>query len=78
MIEKFCNYLTNKIRKAMPDVTDERAEVINYGLQLVIGEVPKIFIMLLIAYALGILELSILSFLIIMPYRTFAGGFLSI
>ena len=57
MIEKFCNYLTNKIRKNMPEVTDERAEVINYGLQLVIGEVPKTFIMLLIAYFLGVLEL---------------------
>ncbi len=75
MIEKFCNYLTNKIRKSMPEITDERAEVINYGLQLVVGEVPKIFIMLLIAYALGVLKLSIISFLIIMPYRTFAGGF---
>ena len=75
MIEKICNYLTNKIRKSMPEVDDERAEVINYGLQLVVGEVPKIFIMLLIAYLLGILKLSIISFLIIMPYRTFAGGF---
>lgn len=75
MIEKFCNYLTVKIRKNMPEITDERAEAINYGLQLVVGEVPKIFIMLLIAYALGILKLSIISFLIIMPYRTFAGGF---
>ncbi len=75
MIEKICNYLTNKIRKSMPEITDERAEVINYGLQLVIGEVPKIFIMLLIAYLLGVLKLSIISFFIIMPYRTFAGGF---
>lgn len=75
MIEKFCNYLTSKIRKSMPEITDERAEVINYGLQLVVGEVPKIFIMLLIAYLLGILKLSIISILIIMPYRTFAGGF---
>ena len=75
MIEKFCNYLTVKIRKNMPEITDERAEVINYGLQLVVGEVPKIFIMLLIAYALGILKLSIISFLVVMPYRTFAGGF---
>lgn len=75
MIEKFCNFLTNKIRKSMPEVTDDRAEVINYGLQLVIGEVPKTFIMLLIAYLLGILKLTILAFLIIMPYRTFAGGF---
>ena len=34
MIDKFCDYLTNKIRKEMPDVDDERAEVIKYGLQL--------------------------------------------
>ncbi len=75
MIEKICEFLTKKIRKSMPEITDERAEVINYGLQLVIGEVPKTFIMLLIAYLLGILELSILAFLIITPYRMFSGGF---
>lgn len=75
MIEKFCEFLTNKIRKSMPEITDERAEVINYGLQLVVGEVPKTFIMLLIAYFLGILELFIISFFMILPYRTFAGGF---
>ena len=71
MIEKFCTYLTTKIRKSMPEITDERAEIINYGLQLVVGEVPKTFIMLLIAYFLGVLKLSILSFLIIMLYCHF-------
>lgn len=75
MIEKFCLFLTKKIRKSMPEITDERAEVINYGLQLVIGEVPKTLIMLLIAYLLGVLKLSILAFLIISPYRMFSGGF---
>ena len=33
MIDKFCAYLTKKIRKEMPEVDDERAEVIMYGLQ---------------------------------------------
>lgn len=75
MIEKFCEFLTKKIRKSMPEITDERAEAINFGLQLVIGEVPKTFIMILIAYLLGILELSILAFLIVSPYRMFSGGF---
>lgn len=75
MIEKFCNYLTKKIRQTSPEIDDERAEVINYGLQLVIGEVPKTFIMILIAYLLGVLKLSIISILVIMPYRAFAGGF---
>ncbi len=75
MIDKITEFLTNKIRKEMPDVDDERAEVINYGLQILLGEVPKFFIMLLIAYVLGLLKLSLITFLIIMPYRMFSGGF---
>ena len=75
MIEKICDFLTTKIRKEMPDIDDERAEVINYGLQLTIGEIPKLFIMIAIAFLLGVGELSILSFLIILPYRMFSGGF---
>ena len=67
MIEKLCNKLTLKIRNKMPEIDDERAEVINYGLQLVIGEIPKTFILILIAYALGVLKLTIFSLLFIMP-----------
>lgn len=74
MIDKITQSLTNKIRKEMPDVDDERAEVINYGLQILLGEVPKIFIMLLIAYLLGVFKLSLITFLILMPYKTFSGG----
>lgn len=74
MIEKLCNKLTKKIQDKMPEIDDERAEVINYGLQLVIGEIPKTFIMLAIAYLCGVLELSILALIFIMPYRTFSGG----
>ena len=74
MIEKLCNFLTNKIRKEMPEVDDERAEVINYGLQILVGEVPKTFILLIIAYLLGVFKLAILTLLFIAPYRTFSGG----
>ncbi len=52
MIDKICMFLTNKMRQEMPDIDDERAEIINYGLQNIIGEIPKIFIMLGIAYLL--------------------------
>lgn len=58
----------------MPDVDDERAEVIEYGLQILLGEVPKTFIMLAIAYILGVFKETLITFLIIMPYRTFSGG----
>lgn len=75
MIDKICMFLTNKIRKEMPEIDDERAEVINYGLQNIIGEIPKIFITLGIAYLLGIFKLTLITFLVIMPYRSFSGGF---
>lgn len=74
MIEKICSILTKKIQKEIPDVDDERAEVINYGLQLVIGEIPKIFVIFILAYLLGVFKLTLLSFLFILPYRAVSGG----
>lgn len=75
MLDKITQSLTNKIRKEMPDVDDERAEVINYGLQVLLGEVPKFFIMLLMAYILGVFKLTLITFLILAPYRGASGGF---
>lgn len=75
MIDKICMFLTNKMRKEMPDIDDERAEIIFYGLQNIIGEIPKIFIMLGLAYLLGEFKLTLITFLIIMPYRICSGGF---
>lgn len=75
MIDKFCDYLTNKIRKEMPDVDDERAEVIKYGLQLMVGEIPKFFIMAAIAWALGIFKWTVVCFALMLPYRMYSGGF---
>lgn len=74
MIDKICEILTNKIRKEMPEIDDERAEIIMYGLQNIIGELPKGIIILLIAYFLGIFKLTLISLLIIAPYRCFSGG----
>jgi len=75
MVDKICDFLLQKMRKEMPDIDDEKAEIIYYGLQNIIGEIPKFFIMMGIAYLLGVFKLSILTFLIILPYRVFSGGF---
>ena len=48
MIERISNFLTAQIRKEQEDIDDERAEAINYGLQLILGEVPKIFLLFFI------------------------------
>ena len=74
MIDKICTKLTEKIRKEMPEIDDERAEIIMYGLQILIGELPKGIIILVIAYFLGIFKLTLLSVLIIAPYRCVSGG----
>ena len=74
MVDKICTYLTNKIRKEMPEIDNERAEIIMYGLQNIIGELPKGIIILLIAYFLGIFKIALISVLIIAPYRCFSGG----
>ena len=75
MIDNICMFLTNKMRKEMPDINDERAEIINFGLQNIIGEIPKIFLVIGISFLLGIIKETLLTILIIMPYRNFSGGF---
>lgn len=75
MIDKICNYLTKKIREENSEIDDERAEVINYGIHLIVGEIPKFFIIMGASYLLGVLDLTILSYFLVLPYRTFSGGF---
>lgn len=75
MIDKICDYLTNKIRAKMPDINDERAEVIDYGLHLLLGEIPKTFIFIAIAALLGVLKEFFITILVVFPYRMFSGGF---
>jgi len=74
VIDRICQYLTNQIRKEMPEIDDERAEIIMYGLQNIIGELPKGFIILAIAYLLGIFRQTLISMLIIAPLRSVSGG----
>ena len=74
MVEAICNKLTLKIRKEMPEIDDERAEAINYGLQLIIGESPKFVILFIIACIFRVPLLSFLALLFIMPYRIVSGG----
>lgn len=75
MIDKFCEYLTQKIRKQMPEINDERAEAILYGIQLIIGEIPKIFLMFALGIILGLWWQTLLAFFLILPYKACSGGF---
>lgn len=74
MLEKICTFLTKKIEEKVPDVNEEKAEVINYGLQNIIGEIPKIFLVFFIAYICGILEWTVFTFLVMFAYKGASGG----
>lgn len=75
MIEKISCFLTNQICKQQEEIDEQRAEAINYGLQLLIGEVPKIFLLFFIALLCGVGKLTFVTFLILLPYKAFSGGF---
>lgn len=75
MIDKICLFLLGKMRKEMPEIDDEKAEIILYGLQILLGELPKTFIVLGVGALLGIFKLTFLTIILLLPYRTFSGGF---
>ena len=75
MVQKICEYLIKQMRKSMPEIDDEKAEIIKYGMELIIGEIPKIVILFGVAYLLGIGNLVVFTYLVLMPYRAASGGF---
>lgn len=74
MIEKICDMLMNRVRAKIPDVDEERAEIIRYGFELIIGEIPKMILIFIIAIILGKIKYFLISIAIICPYRAFSGG----
>lgn len=75
MIDRICEYLVKKMQAKMPEIDDERAEVIMYGIQLIVGEIPKLFIIFGISILLGIGWYTLFAYIAIMPYRAASGGF---
>ena len=75
MVDKICNFFVKRIRNKMPEIDDEKAEVILYGIQLIVGEIPKIFILFILSFVLGIGWYTIIAFLALVPYRAASGGF---
>lgn len=75
MIDKFCDYITKKIKEKNPDMDEERTLVVDFGVRLIFGELPKILLLFIIGFALGIGWYTLLAFLLLCPYRSFTGGF---
>ena len=75
MIEKICEIILKKMKKEIPDMSKEKEEVIRYGLQLIIGEIPKMLLLFGVSFLLGIGWYMIFACIAIIPYRTVSGGF---
>ena len=75
MIDKFCEYLTDKIRKQNPEIDDERLEIIDFGVKLIVGEFPKIILMFIVGILLGLWWQTLLALVLILPYKGASGGF---
>lgn len=75
MIDKFCDWITEKIKGKMPEIDEEKELVINFGVRLIFGEIPKILALFILGFILQIGWYTLLIYLLIAPYRTFTGGF---
>ncbi len=75
MIDKFCDWITEKIKAKVSDIDEERELVINFGVRLIFGELPKILILFIIGFLINMGWQTLLLFFLIAPYRSFTGGF---
>ena len=74
-MDAICDWIVGKMQSEMPDIDHERAEIIKYGLQLIIGEFPKLIILFGLGFAFRVGWLTLFAFVSILPYRMVAGGF---
>lgn len=74
MVDKICEWLLKKIKDSDSSIDEEKSEIIYYGLQNIVGELPKGLFIWLIAWVCGVLKLVILGTIIFLIYRGFAGG----
>lgn len=75
MIDKFCDWITEKIKERMPEIDEEKEAVINFGVRLLFGEIPKIIALFIIGFLLQIGWYSLLIYFLLAPYRSSTGGF---
>lgn len=74
MIDALSNKITNALTQSMKDVDEEKAEVINYGLNILIYQVLLTGIIFVLALITGIFKYVLISVVVYASIRIFAGG----
>lgn len=75
MIDKFCDFISSKIKQNVENIDEEKELVINFGVKLIFGELPKIIILFILGFLLGIGWYTLIFFVLLCAYRGFTGGF---
>ena len=75
MIDKFCDFIMQKIKQNMDTLDEEKEMVIDFGVRLIFGELPKIIILFIIGFLLGIGWYTVAFFSLLAIYRSYTGGF---
>jgi len=75
MIDKFCDFIVKKVKEKVENIDEEKEMIINFGVRLIFGEIPKIILLFLIGFIFGVGWHTLIFFLLLAPYRSFTGGF---
>lgn len=74
MVDRISNYILDNILIKDEVITEEKREVLNFGLKRILEDIPKYAFIILICYILKLLPELGIVFLVTMAYKTFIGG----
>ncbi|EMS71473.1 accessory gene regulator ArgB-like protein [Ruminiclostridium cellobioparum] len=74
MLNKITKKITNEIIVTVPNITEEKAEQIQYGLYIAISDGLKLIAVMLTAYFLGQLPLALAGGAVFALNKSFLGG----
>ena len=74
MLNKITKKITNEILVTVPNITEEKAEQIQYGLYIAISDGLKLIAVMLTAYFLGQLPLALAGGAVFALNKSFLGG----
>ena len=75
MVDKFCDFVMKKIKEKIENIDEAKEMVIDFGIRIIFGELPKILILFLLGFLFQIGWYTVLLFFLLAPYRSFTGGF---
>lgn len=74
MVEKMSNYILDNMLLKNEEVSEEKREVLLFGLTRILEDIPKYIFIFLVCYFLKILPELLVALIATICYKTFIGG----